>query len=325
MPRYFLITIDAEGDNLWQKPRHEVAKNAEFLPRFQTMCDEFGLKPTYLCDYVIVQEKAFLNMARSWLEKDRCEIGMHLHAWNTPPFKQLTQDDHRSHPYLINFDESLMRRKVEELTNLLSTLFLIRPRSHRAGRWAFNSKYAQVLADLEYYVDCSVTPLVSWAHQRPMPELAGGVDYRAFPNRPYFLELQNIRRSGFSKLLEIPMTIRHRKPNLMRVIRRIANRMHFGERWTCRTAPHVNWLRPDGKNLRSMLEVVSTVDREGQDYIEFMIHSSEFMPGGSPYFPTIESIEVLYQHLEQLFKFATNRGFQGATLTEFYHNFVRSK
>ena len=45
-------------------------------------------------------------------------------------------------------------------------------------------------------------------------------------------------------------------------------------------------------------------------------HSSELMPGGSPFFPTARSIERLYYRLEILFA-AAAKEFRGKTLSEF--------
>jgi hypothetical protein len=45
------------------------------------------------------------------------------------------------------------------------------------------------------------------------------------------------------------------------------------------------------------------------------------MPGGSPTFPTAQSIDILYEHLERLFARAAG-SVQGATLAEF-HDVVR--
>ena len=33
----FIITIDAEGDDLWASPRDITTRNAEYLPRFQAL------------------------------------------------------------------------------------------------------------------------------------------------------------------------------------------------------------------------------------------------------------------------------------------------
>ena len=75
-------------------------------------------------------------------------------------------------------------------------------------------------------------------------------------------------------------------------------------------------LRPNGYNLRELLYVVKCNLRSDQDYLMFMIHSSELMPGGSPTFPTEQSIEKLYKDLEILFE-RISKDYKGATLREY--------
>ena len=65
-----------------------------------------------------------------------------------------------------------------------------------------------------------------------------------------------------------------------------------------RVTPPVRWLRPNGRNGLQLLEIVKEVLAEGRSYAEFMLHSSEFMPGGSPTFQTeadIERLSALYE------------------------------
>lgn len=35
----FLITIDTEGDNIWARRLPITTRNAEYLPRFQKLCE----------------------------------------------------------------------------------------------------------------------------------------------------------------------------------------------------------------------------------------------------------------------------------------------
>jgi hypothetical protein len=65
-----------------------------------------------------------------------------------------------------------------------------------------------------------------------------------------------------------------------------------------------------------MIHMVERVRQEGRPYAQFMIHSSELMPGGSPYFRRADDIERLYDDLKALFAFVRDR-FVGATLMEF--------
>ncbi|NOM63837.1 deacetylase, partial [Klebsiella pneumoniae] len=37
----FLITIDTEGDNRWQKHDSITTENARYLPRFQQLCEKY--------------------------------------------------------------------------------------------------------------------------------------------------------------------------------------------------------------------------------------------------------------------------------------------
>jgi hypothetical protein len=51
--------------------------------------------------------------------------------------------------------------------------------------------------------------------------------------------------------------------------------------------------------------------------ITVMLHSSELMPGGSPYNPSEASIEALHRKLDGLFAFLGEEGWRGTTLRAF--------
>ena len=319
---YFLITIDTEGDNLWAKPREVTTRNAAFLPRFQELCERYRLKPTYLTDFDMVGSAEYREFANAAATGGAAEIGMHLHAWNSPPLFPLTDDDLRWQPYLIEYPHDIIRSKIRHMTGLLEDAFQRKMLSHRAGRWSFDAKYAQILAAEGYTSDCSVTPLVSWQESTGDPKGSGGTNFSSFRSDAYFLDLTNISLAGESTLLEIPMTIMCLQPA---AVRYAAGR--WGERTLGRRAlqhffPQAAWLRPRGDNRNEMLRILQAALREGRPYVEFMLHSSEFMPGGSPIFPTAASIEQLYDDLEALFSAAAQH-FQGATLSEFRNTFPR--
>ncbi|CAK8740280.1 hypothetical protein SODG_003723 [Sodalis praecaptivus] len=158
----FIITIDTEGDNLWQNHGHITTENARFLPRFQAFCEKYRFKPVYLTNYEMAMDDAFVDFARDAIARGNAEIGMHLHAWNSPPAHDLTGNDGRHKPYLIEYPEAVMREKILFMTQLLEETFQTKMLSHRAGRWAFDERYAAMLLELGYQVDCSVTPRVDW-------------------------------------------------------------------------------------------------------------------------------------------------------------------
>jgi hypothetical protein len=84
----------------------------------------------------------------------------------------------------------------------------------------------------------------------------------------------------------------------------------------CRIAPAVRWLRPDGRNLHEMLHLVRQAVQENWQHLEFMLHSSELMPDGSPTFRTEAAVEKLYEDLETLFSLIATE-FSGATMGDF--------
>src|SRR5688500_9865571 len=89
----FVITIDTEGDDLWAAPREVTSRNADHLPHFQSLCERYGFKPVYLTNYEMAMSGAFVEFASDAVARGTCEVGMHLHAWNSPPIEPLTADD----------------------------------------------------------------------------------------------------------------------------------------------------------------------------------------------------------------------------------------
>jgi hypothetical protein len=313
---FLLITIDTEGDNIWSRRPTVETRNAAFLPRFQALCEKFRLEPTYLTNYEMALSPALREMGLDILKRKVGEVGMHLHAWHSPPEYSLTGDDHIHHPYLFDYPAQIMRSKIAYLTDLLEETFGAKMVSHRAGRWSFNAEYARLSLERGYRVDCSVTPHVSWRWTPGDPRGVGGTDYSSYPDCAYFVDPEDISRPGRSALLEVPMTILPTRHVVRRLVQRVLPSRRLSESAVNRLFP-VRWLRPTGKNLKDLLNIVDRAVLEKRSYIEYMLHSSELMPGGSPKFRTEESIELLYEHLEQLFEHATTF-FQGATLARFY-------
>jgi hypothetical protein len=328
----FLITIDTEGDNLWDRPRFITTRNAEFLERFQRLCELHGLRPTWLTDHEMVLSQVFRRFAVDVIARGTAEIGMHLHAWNSPPLEPLTPDDAWVSPYLIDYPPRVMREKIHRLTVTLEDALGVKMISHRAGRWAFDERYAQMLLEEGYRVDCSVTPLVSWKTTLGDPSGPGGSDYTDFPNEPYWVDLDDISRPGTSDLLELPVTIASFRSGLTNRLVRLADRLPASlarsraltHRVVDRVSPPAVWLRPSGNNGGRLRDLIDRVLEERRLYAEFMLHSSELMPGGSPMFPDDASIERLYGDLDLLFA-RVARVFRGVTLSEFRDEMVISQ
>lgn len=315
----FIITIDTEGDNLWQNHRKIATENARFLPRFQELCERYHFKPVYLTNYEMAIDAHFVEFARDAISRNQAEIGMHLHAWNSPPDHDLTGDDWRHQPYLIEYPDAVMGEKVRFMTQLLEQTFQTKMLSHRAGRWAFDGRYARLLMELGYQVDCSVTPRVDWRPSSGAPGGNGGSNYRHFPRQAYFIDPGDIARAGDSTLLEVPMTTEYKHAAWVNLAKQGYDRLRGKRR-----SPSVHWLRPAGGNAQQMCQVAQRALDNGADYIEFMLHSSEFMPAGSPTFKDAAAIDRLYADLGQLFDWLKDR-VSGLTLAEYYQRKIGAR
>lgn len=283
MPKYFIITVDTEGDNMWRdmfslnsvKNRITIS-NGKYLPRFQSLCERYGLIPTYLVNYEMSFSTPLQDMARE--KKQKLEIGMHMHSWSCPPWHKLSGGN--GNPYSTEYPEEVIRQKTCTLTDRLEETFHRDITSTRNGRWAFDDRELKIISELGYIADCSVTPGIDWKDPG-QTKGSRGPDYRNYRKEPYNM---------MGKLYEIPVTI-------------------------CDNSSHKVWLRPNGHNLTEMKWVV---DKKCNDpYLEFMIHSSELMPFGSPNFRSEMSIESLYRDMDELFRYVNECGYKGIALSNY--------
>lgn len=86
MATKLVVTIDTEPDNQWNA---DLRKNPTFnniyeIYRLQKIFDKFKTKPTYLVSYSVIKCGAVSGL-KDIARSVPCEIGTHLHSWETPP------------------------------------------------------------------------------------------------------------------------------------------------------------------------------------------------------------------------------------------------
>lgn len=308
----FLITIDTEGDNLWEYHMGNMieTRNAEYLKRFQDLCNQYRFKPVYLTNYEMINSKAFIEFVAKEAELENCEVGMHLHAWNSPPQYTLKRKQEGAGlPYLIEYPVDIMEQKIAIMTELIKERMGQYPVSHRAGRWAMNQEYYNALIRQGYKIDCSITPMINWEESKGYSEGSKGVDYRNSPQKPFWVYESN----GQGKILEIPVTTY--KCCVPNWCQGQGLKSVIGTAYSL-VVPKVIWLRPMHNNLKDMMKVIALNEKSDSDYLMFMIHSSELMPGGNPTFRNEEEIESLYNNLYQIFE-RISINYQGEMLKDY--------
>lgn len=281
----FIITIDTEGDDLWSwKEGMPIGtENTLFLPRFQELCNKYGFIPTWLCNWEMVNDDRFVEFVKAGLKEGKCEVGMHLHAWNTPPEYKLEGHEKSGAPYLIEYPIEIMDKKIEQMTALIEEKIGKKPIVHRAGRWGIDDRYFELLEKYGYIADCSITPYVDWKTSVGRTPGFDGPNYSE----------ERVAISNRKGITEIPVTTLWSKEKQRAL-----------------------WLRPNRVNLDEMLELIEYYRNSDCDYLMFMIHSSELMPGGSPSFQTEGGIEKLYTHLVAIFD-EISKYYEGVGLEEY--------
>ncbi|MCC6681224.1 MAG: hypothetical protein IT445_10035 [Phycisphaeraceae bacterium] len=313
----FIITLDTEADDQWSSASRLATRNLSFLPRFQALCERYGFPPTYLCTWEVVHARDFERTLNDWQQREACEVGAHLHPWSNPPYEHDPEHAPGSKTYPSELPIDAFRQKMLMLSESIRRRTSQAPRSYRAGRWGFCAEHVSVLNDLDYWCDCSVTPLTSW--QEHIGAQAGGPDFRRAGVEPYFLNQADVCVAGESMLLEVPVTILNTHPLGLRVPRWRLLR-GVGKRLKLWREPQ--WLRPwphgSGEEL---IRVYEAAKFRGLPMVEMMFHSSELMPGGSPFWPDEAAVERLYVMLEKLFAHAANDDAQGMTLRQFAEDY----
>jgi hypothetical protein len=319
---HLLITIDTEEDDAWGGRTPISTENVLQIPRFQALAERYGFKPTWLCTEPVLLDPRLHDALIKPVEAGRAEIGAHLHPWSCGPFPGGVVPDQGVHVYPHELGAEEFRAKLERIAQLITREFGHQPTSYRAGRWGFRADQIPHLLEQGIRVDCSVTPHISWKRHGGLPGGNGGPDFRAAPAHPYWLDPRDVRRPGLSEMLELPMTILYaggalrRWPSWWGVVDRLRHTP------AGRALRAVGWapvmFRPWPRvRLRQLLRMWRLADQLGFPYMMLMFHSSELMPGGSPYYPDGPSVERLYMVLTGLFESLHGHGVVGATLTEF--------
>jgi hypothetical protein len=306
-----MIGVDTEADDQWSDAgrRQLSVRNAERLPGLQELCDRFGARPTYLVTYEMATREESAPILRDLGRTGRAEIGTHLHPWTSPPFRA---EDLEAHTYPHNLPADLLDRQITELTGVIEERLGARPTTYRAGRNGFDGRSLPVLERLGYTVDTSVDPLFNETRKR-------GMSFAGAPREPYHPDYADVRRPGRSSILEIPITSAT-VPGLPKTLESAYTRLPpIPWRGALkRLGVRAAWLRPSYTSRAEMLAFASRLRAQGATSFNVIFHSSELLPGGSPYTPDQRSVDRFLDDLKALLDHVTGTlGVVGRTYAEF--------
>ena len=203
-----IITIDTEEEGrLWDGiyiRNSKITTHLEKVNMLQSLFNTYGVKPTYLINIPVLENPKAIKLLKQTEKNKQCELGTHIHSWNTPPIKEKICQENT---YLCNLDKKLVEQKLIFLTNKFRKVIGHKPHTHKSGRYGLDTWGFTVLEKLGYKIETSITPHVTWEND-------GGPDFRDYPSKPYYPSLKNIKYEGEQrKILEIPATIRFTRKN----------------------------------------------------------------------------------------------------------------
>lgn len=303
-----VVTIDTEGDDEWTFHRSPTLENIVAMREFEAMIERVGAKSTYLVTEKVAADPASVGVLGEIQARGTCEIGAHCHAWNNPPIDEAREGEGQ---YFLNeLDEATQFAKLEVLTDRIESSFGVRPTTFRAGRFGANEATMRSLQKLGYLVDSSVTPGINWQKTPGMPGGPGGPNYVGAPYTHYRMSGSDMCSEGPDGLIQIPVTVVRNKQlpaaweralgqfGPTGLVSRIAGKAGLG---------NLVWFRPTFHSTDEMLVSAREALGRGARVLNMMLHSSEVLPGGSPYLRTKEEVSAFLGRTEETLEAVMNQ------------------
>lgn len=296
---YFMVGVDTEADDQWsiEGRRRLSVENARALPRLQALCDAYGVRPSYLVTHEMATVDPSRSILRDLASSGRCEIGAHLHPWSSPPYRE----EDLVGRYPSQLDDILLETQLRELTGAIEASLGVRPVTYRAGRHGFDTRSLRILEKLDYRVDTSVDPLFNETRK-------GGPSFAGAPVAPYWPSHQDVRRQGASSVLEVPVSSAT-TPALPKFLeRRFTSLPSIPWRgYLKRLGLRAVWLRPSYSSVEDANALASALVARGVPTLNMLFHSSELVPGGSPYNKNEADVDHFFERLERVFDHVVKR------------------
>jgi len=311
---YFIVTIDVEEDD-WIDYRRSgfTTENIREIPLLHKYLDDAGIKPTYLVNHPIATDSYAIDLFKDLLQDGKCEIGTHIHPWNTPPFEEAI-DERNS--MLCNLPEELQYNKIREIHETIRKNIKTDPISFRAGRWAFDEVVGRNIHRLGYMVDTSVTAYVDWSCYM-------GPDFSDIPPDPYTFPLRDARGNRNGSLLEVPASVGYIQKNQYNCneMYKMLKKASFEKMKVLGILNRLNilnkvWLSPEICDLHGMIRLIDRFRSDGKNVINMTLHSNSMMCGLNPFIIGKNDLNKFKDKLRDIFQYVKDNGFIAITLKD---------
>lgn len=313
-----IITIDTEEDN-WGSfvSTDYTTENIQHIPNLHQLFSEYGIKPTYLITFPVATNYNAVSILADILKKYKCEIGMHCHPWNTPPFEEERNEENSM---LCNLPVDLQYRKLSFLHDTIIKNFGIEPVSFRAGRFGYSQSVADNLHKLGYKADTSVTPTMNWAGYY-------GPDYSFSPLDPWWVPCKEIYPTPSKingALLEVPVTIGYLQHyfGMNNLAYRFLNKRLFKNLRLVGVLDRFRLLNkimlcPEVTDAMNMIKLAKRMIRGRCEVLNMYFHSTSLKGGLNDFVRNKNDESLFLKRIKDFLSFARNSGIESVTLSSF--------
>lgn len=312
---YYTVTVDTEEEWDWSGgwPVQNLSlTNIQSLPRFQKLCATHGAKPTYFVDQAVLDDAVARQILLETKGMSACEIGMHIHPWNTPPVTAGTKPTART-TFLRNLPDQEIRAKLQSVYDALERCGL-RPTSFRGGRYSSGGVVHEFLQERGFVAECSVVPFTTWPDD-------GAPDYRHRDLSPVRIPP---KQDGGAAMWELPLTLGFSRGSFrfwqrafetiertpLRLLRLIGLAEKLG-------VVRKVWLNFEIGDPHDWTPFLKLLQRKGLPCICFTVHSSSLAAGPGPYTRSAADEDRIFGQIDSMLA-ALRRlpGFVPATASE---------
>ncbi|MHC4959089.1 MAG: polysaccharide deacetylase family protein [Planctomycetota bacterium] len=301
------VVVDTEEEFDWALPKDPNSTGVSAIAhatRFQELCDEFGIVPTYVVTYPVASQPEGYGPLKEVADAGRALIGAHPHAWTTPPHDEEVS---ARNSYAGNLDADLERSKLRCLTDEIERNFGTRPTMHKAGRYGLGPNTFGILRDEGYEIDLSVCPGFDSSDD-------GGPDFTHFRSDPYWVD----------GLFELPLTadlvgyLQGLGPGLFAAIQRppLSNLRTRGILSRLGALDRLR-LTPEGGTTDHHFALTRSLVRRGGRAFSWTFHSPSLKAGCTPYVEDEAELEEFLACTRRYFEFFMGKTINGVPATPY--------
>ncbi len=299
----FIVTVDTEEEFDWNAPFSRTQRSVghiTYAAAFQSLCEEFGVKPIYLVDHPIASDAKAVSILGGYANQGKASIGMHLHPWVTPPY---LEEVNRTNSYSCNLPIELEREKLLTLYDTVCSAFHIKPNIYRAGRYGAGDNTIKILNELGIAFDSSVRTSFDYSSD-------AGPNFALEPVNPFWI--------GGSAMIELPVTtvfggkLRRYGQGIFDklsngTVRGILSKTGMLERIA---------FTPEGIPMDKSILGIELAIEAGVGILNFSFHSPSLAPGYTPYVRNQDDLDNFYRWWRGIFEYLSRRGVRSIGLEQ---------